>query len=84
LINIVYFSWVRDAIGLDGEQITPTPTMRDMRDVCKFLATRSDGHARAFADLSRLRVAVDLAMADFDAPIANAREIAFFPPVTGG
>ena len=49
-----------------------------------YLARRSDGHARAFADLERLRAAVDLGMVGFDAPIDGAKEIAFFPPVTGG
>lgn len=84
MINIVYFSWVRDTIGLDSEEIDVPATVHSMHELCLLLAARSEGHARAFADRGRLRVALDLAMADFDAPIAGAREIAFFPPVTGG
>ena len=42
------------------------------------------GYAAAFADTSALRVALDQELADFDAPLAGVREVAFFPPMTGG
>jgi sulfur-carrier protein len=84
LIKIVYFSWVREAIGLADEMIDPPKFGVTIRDLSAMLAMRSKGHARAFADLDRLRCAVDLEMVDFDAPIDGAGEIAFFPPVTGG
>ena len=66
------------------EMVEPPEHGATIADLSKILATRSDGHARAFADLDRLRCAVDLAMVGFDTPIAGASEIAFFPPVTGG
>ena len=47
-------------------------------------ADRGIRYEAAFADLSALRVAVDQELTDFDAPLGNAREVAFFPPMTGG
>ena len=47
-------------------------------------APREDRYAAAFADLSALRVALDQELSDFDAPLAGVREVAFFPPMTGG
>ena len=48
------------------------------------LRGREDRYAAAFADLSALRVAVDQELSDFDAPLDGVREVAFFPPMTGG
>lgn len=84
MTTILYFSWVRDAVGLGEEVVDLFDDTTTVSQLATFLATRSDGHAQAFADLSRLRAAVDLTMVDFDASIIGAKEIAFFPPVTGG
>jgi sulfur-carrier protein len=82
--TIFYFARVRDAVGIGEEVIGIPDDLTTVRELAAFLAARSDGHALAFADPGTLRCAVDLAMVGFDAPIAGAREIAFFPPVTGG
>ena len=84
MIKILYFSWVRDAIGVGEEMVDFPGQAGNVADLSAVLAARSEGHARAFADFGRLRCALDLAMVDFDAPNAGASEIAFFPPVTGG
>jgi sulfur-carrier protein len=84
VIKVVYFAWVRDAIGMAEEMVTPPSSVVTLSDLGDFLAVQSAGHARAFADRARLRCAVDLVMVDFDAPVAGVKEIAFFPPVTGG
>ena len=55
-----------------------------VNDLVEELRTREDRYAAAFSDLSALRVAIDQELSDFDAPISGAREIAFFPPMTGG
>jgi molybdopterin converting factor subunit 1 len=49
-----------------------------------WLATRSPGHAAAFADAKQVRAAVNQDFATPDHPVAAGDEIAFFPPVTGG
>ncbi len=84
MATILYFAWVRDAVGV-GEEVVHIPDdVTTVGALATYLAMRSDGHARAFADPDRLRAAVDLGMVGFDASIAGAKEIAFFPPVTGG
>lgn len=81
-IEVLYFAWVRERIGEARETVeTAAPTVRALVDE---LAAREPRYAAAFADLSALRVAVDQELSGFDAPLAQAREVAFFPPMTGG
>jgi molybdopterin synthase sulfur carrier subunit len=78
----MYFAWVRERIGLPRERIdTQAATVNDL--VAELIA-REDRYAAAFADTAALRVALDQVLSDFDAPLAGVREVAFFPPMTGG
>jgi len=82
MIDVMYFAWVRERIGVPKEQIeTGAVTVADL---VAELRAREDRYAAAFADISALRVALDQELADFDAPLAGVREVAFFPPMTGG
>jgi molybdopterin synthase sulfur carrier subunit len=82
MIDVLYFAWVRERIGLPREQLeTDAATVADLVTELK---AREDRYAAAFADVSALRVAVDQQLCDFDAPLAGVREVAFFPPMTGG
>jgi molybdopterin synthase sulfur carrier subunit len=82
MIEVLYFSWLRERIGTNREQIhTSAATVGDL---IKELAAMDEGHALAFADRTSLRVALDQELADFSAPLAGVREVAFFPPMTGG
>lgn len=81
---MLYFAWVREKIGAGAEKVTPPDAIRTVAELIDWLAERSPGHAEAFADRARLRAAVDQRFAGPDATIAGAREIALFPPVTGG
>ena len=80
----MYFAWVREAIGTGEEQVDPPVGVATVADLVAWLATRSPGHAEAFAEPARLRAAVDQDFVDLDAAITGAREVAIFPPVTGG
>lgn len=81
-MNVMYFAWVRERIGVPQEKVqTKAATVAVL--VAELVA-REDRYAAAFADISALRVAVDQELADFDAPLAGVREVAFFPPMTGG
>ena len=81
-MDVLYFAWVRERIGLPKERIdTAAATVADL---VAELRAREPRYAAAFADISALRVAVDQQLTDFDAPLAGAREVAFFPPMTGG
>jgi sulfur-carrier protein len=82
MIDVLYFAWVRERIGLPREKVeTAAPTVAAL---VAELSAREDRYAMAFADLAALRVALDQELADFDAPLAGVREVAFFPPMTGG
>lgn len=84
MVTLLYFASVRERIGLGEERIALPEGLGDVRALVAWLATRGDGYAEAFADTSRLRAAIDQRFALLDTPIAGAREIALFPPVTGG
>lgn len=83
-LTMLYFAWVREQVGVGEEQVTPPAEATSVADLVAWLATRSEGHARAFAEPHRLRAAIDQAFAPLDAALAGAREVAIFPPVTGG
>lgn len=83
-MRVLYFAWVRELVGLDEERIAPPPGIDTVAGLVGWLAGRSERHAEAFADPARLRAAVDGTFAPFNAPIGGAREVALFPPVTGG
>ena len=81
-MDVLYFAWVRERIGLPKEKIeTDAVTVAGLVDE---LRAREERYAAAFADLTALRVAVDQELVDFDAPLSGVREVAFFPPMTGG
>ena len=82
MIEVLYFAWVRERIGIPRERIeTRAETVADLVEE---LIARQERYALAFADISSLRVALDQDLADFDAPLEGVREVAFFPPMTGG
>lgn len=81
-LDVLYFAWVRERIGEPRETVeTEAPTVADL---VRELSAREERYALAFSDLSALRVAVDQELTSFDAPLSGAREVAFFPPMTGG
>ncbi len=82
MIDVLYFAWVRERIGLPREKVeTQAATVADLVEELK---TREPRYEAAFADISALRVALDQDLAEFDAPLEGVREVAFFPPMTGG
>jgi molybdopterin synthase sulfur carrier subunit len=82
MIDVLYFAWVRERIGLSSERVaTDAATVADL---VAELRAREDRYAVAFADISALRVALDQELSSFDAPLTGVREVAFFPPMTGG
>jgi len=84
-LKLLYFAWVRERIGRGEEDVDPPSTVASVADLVDWLATtRGDGHAAAFADRDRLRAAVDQRFVPLTASIIGAREVALFPPVTGG
>lgn len=81
-MDVLYFAWVRERIGVPRETVeTGAATVAELVEE---LRAREARYAAAFADLSALRVALDQDLSDFSAPLDGVREVAFFPPMTGG
>jgi sulfur-carrier protein len=83
-IDILYFAWVREAIGRDGEAVSPPPEATTVRLLLDWLMMRGEGYRRAFGEPEKLRAAADGAFVGLDHELAGVKELALFPPVTGG
>ena len=83
-MKAVYFAWVRERIGKAEEELSPPPTVTTVADLIAWLSRQGDQYAHAFEKPSSIRAALDRTHARHDAAIAGAKEIAFFPPMTGG
>ena len=81
-MDVLYFAWVRERIGLPKETVETSAVT--VAELIEELKAREERYAAAFADWSALRVALDQELAEFDAPLEGVREVAFFPPMTGG
>ncbi|MFZ5677748.1 MAG: molybdopterin converting factor subunit 1 [Pseudomonadota bacterium] len=84
MTKLLYFARMRQIIGKGEEEIALPPDITTVSGLIDFLKARDETYAAAFADPRIIRAAIDQSHAPLDAPIAGAREIAFFPPVTGG
>jgi molybdopterin synthase sulfur carrier subunit len=82
--KLIYFAWVRERIGKPEERVTLPDEVRTAGELLAFLRTRGDGYEAALQRPEVIRVAIDQEHVGHDAPIAGAREIALFPPMTGG
>lgn len=83
-MKAVYFAWVRERIGKGEEDIAPPADVRTVGDLIGWLTARGEEYAHAFEKPGVIRAAIDRKHVKHDAAIAGAREIAFFPPMTGG
>jgi molybdopterin synthase sulfur carrier subunit len=83
-MKALYFAWVRERIGMAEEEIAPPQNVATVADLMAWLSSKGDNYAAGFAERRTLRAALDHTHVKHDALIQNAREIAFFPPMTGG
>ena len=83
-MKLKYFAWVRERVGKAEETVEPPPNVRTVADLMAWLTARDDAYAHAFETPKVIRAAIDHIHVKADAVIAGAREIAFFPPMTGG
>jgi molybdopterin synthase sulfur carrier subunit len=83
-MKVKYFAWVRERIGKSEEMVEPPASVRTIEELMAWLAKRGEAYAYAFERPKYIRAAIDRAHVGSDAAIASAREIAFFPPMTGG
>jgi molybdopterin synthase sulfur carrier subunit len=83
-VKVLYFAWVRERVGKPEEDVAPPASVATVGDLIAWLSGRGEGYAHAFENPRVIRAAIDRAHVRPDAAIAGAREIAFFPPMTGG
>jgi molybdopterin synthase sulfur carrier subunit len=83
-MKILYFAWVRERVGKAEETIEPPADVATVDDLMGWLAGRGEEYAHAFDNPRVIRAAIDRAHVKANAAIAGAREVAFFPPMTGG
>jgi sulfur-carrier protein len=83
-MKIKYFAWVRERVGKPEETIEPPADVKTVGELIAWLAARGETYAHAFETPRVIRAAIDHAHVKQDAAIKGAREIAFFPPMTGG
>jgi molybdopterin synthase sulfur carrier subunit len=83
-MKLIYFAWVRERVGKNEEEVDPPSSVKTIADLIVWLKGRGEGYAYAFEKASTVRAALDKVHTRQDAPIAGAKEIAFFPPMTGG
>ena len=82
MIDLIYFSWIRERIGKSSESIeTRAATVIELIEELKRKDVR---YSEVFSELDSFRVAINQELTNFDASIIEAKEIAFFPPMTGG
>ncbi|HWJ72792.1 MAG TPA: molybdopterin converting factor subunit 1 [Kaistia sp.] len=83
-MKLLYFAWVRERIGLSDETIEPPAHVGTVGDLLDWLRTRGEGYEAALVEPAAIRVALDRDHAEHDASIIGIREVALFPPMTGG
>ena len=83
-MKVKYFAWMKRTVGVAEEEVTPPADVRTVGDLVAWLRHRSGGHAEALAEGAAFGAAVDQRTATLDVVLAGAREVAFFPPFTGG
>jgi sulfur-carrier protein len=83
-VKLLYFAWVRERVGKPHEDVDLPATVATVGDLMAWLAKRGDEYAHAFENPKIIRAAIDRTHVRPDTAIAGAREVAFFPPMTGG
>jgi sulfur-carrier protein len=83
-MRLLYFAWVKEKAGIATEEVELPKDVATIAELIVWLKARGPEFANAFAQTEVIRAAIDQSHVRHDAKIAGAREIAFFPPVTGG
>jgi molybdopterin synthase sulfur carrier subunit len=83
-MKLVYFAWVRERVGRAEEEVVLPASVTNVAELMRWLGGRGEEYAHAFENPKVIRAAIDKSHVRSDTAIAGAREIAFFPPMTGG
>lgn len=83
-MKILYFAWIRERVGKTEEDLSLPAGVQTVADLVQWLRGRGEEYAYAFDNPKVVRAAIDRVHVKPDAKLAGAREIALFPPMTGG
>jgi molybdopterin synthase sulfur carrier subunit len=83
-LKLIYFAWVRERVGKAEEDVALPPNVATVAELMTWLTKRGEEYAHAFENPKVIRAAIDRNHVRADTAIKGAREIAFFPPMTGG
>lgn len=83
-MKVLYFAWLRERLNRGEEQFDLPENVKTIGNLIAWIGENDEAAALAFADQRLIRAAIDEELVDHDAPIAGAKTIAFFPPMTGG
>ena len=81
-MQVLYFAWLRERIGIPKEQVETSAAT--VAELVAELRGREERYALAFSDMASIKIAVDQELVDMNASLKGVREVAFFPPMTGG
>ncbi len=84
MLELLYFAWLKERMGVAGERLPLPDGVATVGDLAAWLQARDDRGARAFAEPTVVRAAVNQDFASLSTPVQDGDEVAFFPPVTGG
>lgn len=84
MTRLVYFAWVRERIGKREEELDIPSEVKTVRDLLLWLRDKGEGYAEALRQPEVIRVAINREHAEHKEPLGSPREIALFPPMTGG
>lgn len=83
-MKVMYFAWLRERLGRDADEVTPPAAVTTIADLIDWLAANDEGFALATANRKLIRAAINDTLVDHDTPLAGAKTVALFPPMTGG
>jgi molybdopterin synthase sulfur carrier subunit len=83
-VKVLYFAWIRERVGKAEEELEPPASVQTVGDLVQWLGGRGEEYAHAFANKKAVRAAIDRVHVRPETKIAGAREVALFPPMTGG
>ncbi len=83
-MKVLYFAWLRERLDKSEEDVSPPPGVNTVADLIDWLSARDEATDLAFANRKLIRAAIDTEIVGHETPLAGARTVAFFPPMTGG
>ena len=83
-MKLRYFAWLRERLNRGEEEVSPPAEVVTVGDLIQWLRANDEAAELAMQKPELIKAAIDTEIVPHSAPIAGARVIALFPPMTGG